>query len=224
MKSILIPTALTPDTLAVLRTVLGDTHYEQVKVVLLLASEMPYGITEMLFSNWSVEELPTAKRLVLEGCRDFIESLPNTIFHIHHQVGITQPLLRNILDHHNINLVVIPSFFYSDESWINRQVVSILMKSACSVVCISEERQSKEQPTFRTADFNTLPVKTIPKVFSQSATTQKGSEANVQHDKSSSSSGLMENIPTSRVSRRGIVAQRLLATSFGIPPASIQNN
>jgi hypothetical protein len=52
-------------------------------------------------------------------------------------------MLRNILDHYSINLIVILQSFYLDNAWINRQVLSFLVKSSSQLVCAPDMRRSQ---------------------------------------------------------------------------------
>ncbi len=225
MKNILIPTTLEPDTLTALKMLLDYSRHERTKVVLLLVSEMPFGIADMLFSAWSVDELPEEKRHVLECCRHFTETLPNSTFHIHHQVGVTNPILRNILDHYSINLTVILQSFYLDNAWINKQVFSFLVKSSSQLVCAPDKRRSQ-------LDGQLIFAAGKRKVN----TTQNNNWQKLINSRDERETSVhLPNMPIIRsdlpgknstflISQRGIVAQQLLATRLGIPPGSIQYN
>lgn len=222
--NILIPTTLEPDTLTSLNMLLGHIRHERTKVVLLVVSEMPFGIAEMLFSSWSVDALPEEKRHVLECCRHFTETLPDSTFYIHHQVGVTNPVLRNILDHYRIDLTVILQSFYLDNAWINQQVVSFLAKSNGQLICIPEDRRLPLEGQLNLYASSEQENSTHDNVL-QELNNQDQKVASVYHPEDPiNGPNLFGRSSVFLISQRGIVAHQLLAIRFGIPTGSIQNN
>lgn len=142
MKNVLIPTTLNSDTLKAVKAITANMHNGNTKIVLLLLSEMPDGITDLLFSSRSAGEISFDKRQVLDECRKYTETFKNVSFHVHHQYGVSGPLLRNIMNHYNINLtVLLPSYRVEKES-VHKQAVSILGNCSCPLLYLPETLES----------------------------------------------------------------------------------
>jgi hypothetical protein len=142
MKNVLIPTTLHSDTLKAVKTIIDNVHNKKVKVVLLLLSELPDGITDLLFSSRSAGEISYDKRQVLDECRNYAARFSQVAFHVHHQFGVSGPLMRNIMDHYAINLTVLLPSYRKEKESVHRQAVSILSNCSCPLLFLPEEIES----------------------------------------------------------------------------------
>ena len=142
MKNVLIPTTLNSDTLKAIKTIIANMHNGNTKIVLLLLSEMPDGITDLLFSSRSAGEISFDKRHVLDECRKYTETLKNVSFHVHHQFGVSGPLLRNIMNHYSINLTVLLPSYRAEKESVHQQAVSILTNCSCPLLYLPETLES----------------------------------------------------------------------------------
>ncbi len=134
MKNILIPTTLKEDTLHAVQTVSQKINGTDAKVVLLMLSEMPDGIVDLLFTPTSRHETSPQEQKVLSNCRAFVETRPNISLKVHHQYGVSGPLMRNILHHYEIDLVVLAPSYKQETNYLHRQAVKVLNNSKCPIL------------------------------------------------------------------------------------------
>lgn len=139
MKSILIPTTLKPDTLKAVRSVVKNVRDDNMKIVLLLLSEMPDGITDLLFSSKSGPETSIQEQKVLDECRRYVAEFDQVSLQVHHQYGISGPLLRNIMNYHTISLTVLTPSYKNEKDTIYRQAVKSLLNCKCPILHLPEE-------------------------------------------------------------------------------------
>lgn len=138
MKSILIPTTLKPDTLKAVRSVVKNVRDDNMKIVLLLLSEMPDGITDLLFSSKSGPETSIQEQKVLDECRKYVSEFDQVSLQVHHQYGISGPLLRNIMNYHTISLTVLTPSYKNEKDTIYRQAVKSLLNCKCPILHLPE--------------------------------------------------------------------------------------
>ncbi|MBX2962289.1 MAG: hypothetical protein KF687_07240 [Cyclobacteriaceae bacterium] len=139
MKNILIPTTLKPDTLKAVRSVVKNVKEENIKIVLLMLSDMPDGITDLLFASRSGVETSAHGQRVLDDCRRYVKELENVSLQVHHQYGISGPLLRNIMNHHAITLTVITPSYKEETHTLHKQAVKSLLNSKCPILHLPEK-------------------------------------------------------------------------------------
>jgi len=139
MKNILIPTTLKHDTLKAVRAVVKNVREDNMKIVLLMLSEMPDGITDLLFSSKSGIETSVQEQKVLDECRKYVAEFNQVSLQVHHQYGISGPLLRNIMNHHTIGLTVLTPSYKNETGSIHRQAVKSLLNSKCPILHIPEK-------------------------------------------------------------------------------------
>ncbi|MBL7845076.1 MAG: hypothetical protein KF846_17085 [Cyclobacteriaceae bacterium] len=138
MKNILIPTTLKHDTLKAVRAVVKNVREDNIKIVLLMLSEMPDGITDLLFSSKSGAETSVKEQKVLDECRNFVAEFDQVSLQVHHQYGMSGPLLRNIMNHHTIGLTVLTPSYKNETGSIHKQAVKSLLNSKCPILHIPE--------------------------------------------------------------------------------------
>jgi hypothetical protein len=139
MKNVLIPTTLKPDTVDALKTVARNSHNGNVKVVLLMLSEMPDGITDLLFSTKSGIESELENVKTLRECKAYANAFENIDLHVHHQYGISGPLMRNIMEHHEIGLVIMTPSYKQEKESIHQHAVKIVNNGKCPVLHLPEK-------------------------------------------------------------------------------------
>jgi hypothetical protein len=107
MKNILIPTCLEPDTVGAVASAIKHAA-GNCTIVLMLFSEAPdaYSATEYLSRITPKESY--FNNLTLKRCRTYIAEAPHCNLQVHHQYGLSKPLMRNLLEHKKIDLIIIP--------------------------------------------------------------------------------------------------------------------
>lgn len=139
MKNVLIPTTLKEDTLKAIKTAVRNANGENLKIVLLMLSEMPDGITDLLFSVRSTYETTVTEQKVLNQCQKYIKDYEKVYLQLHHQNGISAPLLRNIMHHHGIGLIMLTPSFKMEKKHIYRHTVSLLNNCNCPILHLTEK-------------------------------------------------------------------------------------
>lgn len=139
MKNVLIPTTLKPDTLDALKAVGSSANGSKIQVVLLMLSEMPDGITDLLFSTKSGIETEIENVKTLRACKAYVASKENITLQVHHQYGISGPLLRNIMEHYDTGLIVLTPSYKQEKESIHRQAVKVVNSCKCPILHLPEK-------------------------------------------------------------------------------------
>lgn len=242
MKNILIPTTLKQDTLQAVRTVIKNVREDNVKIVLLMISEMPDGITDLLFASRSSVETSVQEQRVLEDCRRYVAGLDYVSLRVHHQYGISGPLLRNIMNHHDIELVVLTPSFKREKASIFRQAVKLLVNCKCPLLHIPEkaEELALDQAIYVDNSPANISMEEVQKMLSLEFDVRVVSQTKLQQGQSTEDLApeLVETIErhnidllveTRKTEKRGWGAGRIeghvsLAEKLGVPVLSLVDN
>ena len=129
MKNIIIPTVLEEDTINAVRTAIAPKRNNACGIVLLLLKDIPddFSATSTLKSlsyTWTA-----AQEDVLNTCRRIVSDNCNVKLEIHHQFEITKPLLRNLMDYFDGELVILTPSFKNSKTKVNCRLVKLLLSS-----------------------------------------------------------------------------------------------
>jgi hypothetical protein len=138
MKNVLIPTTLKEDTLKAVRTAVRNANGSNLKIVLLILSEMPDGITNLLFATQAGYETSAAEQRVLNQCRQYAKNFDTISLIVHHQYGITAPLLRNIMNHHTIGFIMLTPSYKTEKDFLHKTAVKLLNASKCPILHLTD--------------------------------------------------------------------------------------
>ncbi len=112
MKTILVPTDFTVDSLSILKNVLNSEKDEKVNIILGYGKRLSWSIPDLLFYSLKnlIKELEDtefteAKEIILNKYSSKINSIRIEIFH-----GFNQNSFNNYIKGHEINHSVIPEF------------------------------------------------------------------------------------------------------------------
>ncbi|WP_281323267.1 hypothetical protein [Flavobacterium aestivum] len=126
MKNFLIPTLLTPDTIAAVKTAINHSKNENAKIILFLVTDEINSFSAAQYLR-EQDSLITHKELdVLDNCRDLIEKFPNCKLEFKRQSGITSPLLKNFLQFHSVDLVLLTNSVITSKKTVHTNLVQIL--------------------------------------------------------------------------------------------------
>ncbi|HMQ01016.1 MAG TPA: hypothetical protein PKC24_14645 [Cyclobacteriaceae bacterium] len=139
MKNVLIPTTLKPDTLKAIKTAVRNANGENIKIVLLMLSEMPDGISDLLFTIKATYETTVNEQRVLDECRKYVKDYEKIYLQVHHQTGISAPLLKNIMHHHAVGLVILTPSFKAETKSIYRHTTALLNNCDCPILHLTEK-------------------------------------------------------------------------------------
>ncbi len=134
MKNILIPTTLASDTLAVVKTAAKHACKDGCAIVLLLVCEAPEKLYATDFRNRMSSQSTQMQQDVLNHCRAAIARMPQCTLHVHHQYGVSGPLLRNLIYSKKIDLIVIAESYKMAPQKIHKCCYALLLNSKCPVL------------------------------------------------------------------------------------------
>jgi hypothetical protein len=139
MKNVLIPTTLKSDTLKAIKTAVRNSNGENLKIVLLMLSEMPDGISDLLFSVKATYETTISEQRVLDQCKKYVRDYETIYLHVHHQTGMSAPLLKNIMHHHAIGLTILTPSFKAETKNIFSHATALLNNCNCPILHLTEK-------------------------------------------------------------------------------------
>lgn len=146
MKNILIPTVLGHDTVNAIRTALMNAPDKGCTVILLLLEKAPDTYCASTALRQLTYHTSSAQKEILEECRTICHNSA-ALFKVHHQFGISAPLLKNVLEHLEAGLVILTPSFKSSIKKENYRLVRLLLKSRYPILHLN----SVEVQTLSTA-------------------------------------------------------------------------
>lgn len=137
MKSILIPTTYEFDTTQALKAAADMYRVQTGEITLFSVSEIPDSITELLFLA-SYDGVDFQQReTVLQFWHDYQTRQRITAnVSMHHQHGMTRPVLKHLLNRFNPDLVIIPQSFQQSKQFIHQFTLKLLHQSECPLMLL----------------------------------------------------------------------------------------
>lgn len=126
MKNFLIPTRLTPDTIAAVKTAINHSKNENAKIILFLVSEEINSYSAAQLLRIQDSQITYKEVNVLDACRDLIEKFPNCKLEFKRQSGITAPLLKNLLQFHSVDLILLTKSVITSKKTVHTNLVQII--------------------------------------------------------------------------------------------------
>lgn len=144
MKNILIPSTFEEDTLYAVKTAINHAKGKKCIITLMYLSEQPDSYSASGFLRNMNIRLDEAQAQVIDECRLLTDAEGNCRLNIHHQYGITGPLLKNLLAHFNTGLIILLPSFKSIPSNVHKQCVKLLGNCKNSILHLSPEKEQAE--------------------------------------------------------------------------------
>lgn len=138
MKTVLIPTTFHEDTLYAVNNALNQVT-RPCRVVLLHPVPMPDSFAAAEFIRKSYNHLTPSQTSVLEKCHAAVNTTKRCRLEIRTQIDVTAPLLRNLIDFLNVNLVVVSASYRAEKSRLHTRCLEILLKLKCPVLQLRAE-------------------------------------------------------------------------------------
>lgn len=137
MKTLLIPTTFQNDLIESVKTAMHYANGASSTIILMLVSAVKehYSASSLLRSldnKWSNEQ-----ENVLEVCREIVAENAHCKIKVHNQFGVTSPLIKNLLDLHSIELVIIPQSFKNSSLSVHQYCCQILSNYKCPILHIN---------------------------------------------------------------------------------------
>ncbi|MBT1703912.1 universal stress protein [Chryseosolibacter indicus] len=142
MKNILIATTYQADTLQALKIAADFKRKDEGNIILLSISEVSDSITDLLFLS-SHEHIDQNKRSVILSSWNEIKRQNNFSASLeeHHQFGMSRPILDQLLQRFNADMVIVPLSFQHSKQYIHKLVLKLLHKSECPMMLLPEEQK-----------------------------------------------------------------------------------
>lgn len=137
MKTLLIPTTFQNDTLEAVKSALHYANGASCTMVLMLVSDVQdtYSASSLLRdldTTWT-----DAQEAVLDDSRTLVGAHANCKLKVHHQFGVSSPLIKNLLDFHGIELIILPQSFKNSSLKIHQYCCQVLANYKSPILHIS---------------------------------------------------------------------------------------
>jgi hypothetical protein len=126
MKNFLIPTRLTPDTIAAVQTAINHSKNENAKIILFLVTDEINSFSAAQYLREQDSQITYKELDVLDNCRDLIEQFPNCKLEFKRQSGITGPLLKNLLQFYSVDLILLTKSIVTSKKSVHTNLVTII--------------------------------------------------------------------------------------------------
>lgn len=144
MKNLLIPSTLEQDTVNAIKIAIQQSKGKNCTVFLTLVSEIPDTFSSASFLRSIKSEMSVSQKNVLESCRKLTEASGNCSLKIHHQYGISAPLMKNLMEHLNIELAILTHSYKNTERKIHNQFLQILANSKCPILHLNQNFEEQD--------------------------------------------------------------------------------
>lgn len=134
MKNLLIPSTLDLDTVNAIKVAIQQSKGKNSTIYLALVFEIPDTYSTATFLRTMKDDMTISQKKVLEYCRELIAISQNCNLKIHHQYGISSPLVSNLIEHLNIELTILTPSYKNEEKRIHNQFVQILSNCKCPIL------------------------------------------------------------------------------------------
>lgn len=144
MKNLLIPTTHHSDTINAVKTAIKQSKGKICTITLLQVCDIPDTYSSSLFLRTIKSEMTVSQRNVLESCRNLVASSQNCTLKIQHQYGVSAPLLKNLMEHLQIDLTILTPSYKKAEKKIHKQFRSILANCKCPILHLNSNFEESE--------------------------------------------------------------------------------
>lgn len=133
MKNILIPTLFDQDTVSAVKAALKHANGKPARIILMSVCEIPDYCSSAQFLRKIKSETPCSEKAVLEVCRNLV-STENAQLKIHSQYGVSSPVIKNLLEHFEAELIVLTPSYKAAQKRIHRQCCKILANAKSPIL------------------------------------------------------------------------------------------
>lgn len=143
MKNLLIPSTLEQDTINAVKTAIQQSRGKSCTIFLALVSEIPDTFSSASFLRNIKSDMSVSQKSILTTCRELTAASGNCSLKIHNQYGISAPVMKNLMEHLNIELAILTPSYKNTEKRIHSQFLQILSNCKCPILhlCPNFEEQ-----------------------------------------------------------------------------------
>ncbi|TDE01855.1 hypothetical protein [Flavobacterium sandaracinum] len=143
MKNILIPSILQSDTINAVKTAIKSSNGAKCQLILMLIADIPDTYSSANLLRNIDKGLSPTQESVLQLCREIISESKNYSLKIHHQYGISAPIIRNLMEYYTIGLTIMTPSFKSSQKKINTHCAQIIANSKCPILHTNTDFQEE---------------------------------------------------------------------------------
>jgi hypothetical protein len=126
MKNFLIPTRLTPDTISAVQTAINHSKNGNAKIILFFVTDEINSFSSAQYLREQDSQITFKELDVLDNCLDLIGNFPNCKIEFKRQSGITSPLLKNFLQFHSVDLILLTKSIITSKKSVYTNLVQII--------------------------------------------------------------------------------------------------
>lgn len=139
MKNYLIPTRLTADTVTAVQTAINHSENRNAKIILFLVTDEINSFSAAQYLREQDSQITHKELAILDHCRDLIEHFPNCKLEFQRQSGISAPLLKNFLQFHSIDLILLTKSIITSKKMVHRNLVQIIENQKTPILRLINE-------------------------------------------------------------------------------------
>lgn len=143
MKNFLIPTRLTPDTIAAVQTAINHSKNGNAKIILFFVSDEINSFSAAEYLREHGSQITHKELDVLDNCRDLLEHFPNCKLEFKRQSGITAPLLKNFLQFHSVDLILLTKSIITSKKTVHSNLVQIIENQKTPILRLINDNSTK---------------------------------------------------------------------------------
>lgn len=144
MKNLLIPSTLELDTIKGIKTAIQQSKGKNCTIYLAFVSEIPDTYSTATFLRNMKSEMTASQKNILDYCRELVANAQNCTLKIHNQYGISAPLMRNLIEHFNIELTILTPSYKDSEKRIHNQFLQILSNCKCPILHLNANFEEQD--------------------------------------------------------------------------------
>ncbi|MGG7033778.1 MAG: hypothetical protein ACI7YS_01135 [Flavobacterium sp.] len=184
MKNLLIPSTLELDTTNAVKTAIQQSNGQECTIFLMLINEISDSYSSATFLRSMKSEMTASQKNVLEYCRELVTNSQNCNLKIHHQFGISAPLMKNLMEYLDIELTILTPSFKNAQKRIYNQFVQILSNSKCPILHLSpnSEEQDLTKAMYLEQTMSRLHVEDLQKLIPDNFNFKIVSQAKIFND------------------------------------------
>ncbi|MDR6966867.1 hypothetical protein J2X31_000867 [Flavobacterium arsenatis] len=138
MKNLLIPTTLEADTINAVKTAIRQSKDEKCTILLMIVADVPDTESASFFLRTIKSEMRASQKNVLNQIRTIIKENENCTLKIHNQYGISSPLIKNLIEFHNICLTIVTPSYKASVKKIQQQCLQLLCNCKSPILHLTE--------------------------------------------------------------------------------------
>ncbi|GIZ08076.1 hypothetical protein [Flavobacterium sp. UMI-01] len=140
MKNFLIPTTLESDTIAAVKSAIGQAHQNGSEIILMLTTETPDTFSSSHFLREMRTGLTSNQEEVLETCRYIVEHTKNCKIKVHNQCGLSSLIFKGLIDFYAIKLIIFPHSYKQETKRIHQYLFQLATNQKCPILHLGLEQ------------------------------------------------------------------------------------